>query len=109
MATYHHFASLETPAGPMPTYICAPEGGVPQPAVLVIQGMHGLTSLEFQIAERLAEAGYVAAAPDLFHRGPACFTAADLSRRRRALTDPQVMSDVGAAFEYLQAQPYVRA
>ena len=108
MPNYHHFTTIATPDGPMPTYICAPEGGEPRPAVLVIQGMHGLNSTELKFAEHLADAGYVAAAPDLFHRGPACFSPEQLSRRRRALNDPQVMGDVNATFGYLQAQSYVR-
>ena len=85
MAAYHHFVSLQSADGPMPTYVAAPEGQEPHPAVLVIQGMHGIASFELSAAERLAEAGFVAAVPDMFHRGPACFSNEELGQRRRVV------------------------
>ena len=109
MPSYHHFISLTTPGGAMPVYIAAPEGRGPHPAVLVIQGMHGVEAFELSVAERLAEHGYVGAVPDLFHRGPACFLREELDQRRRGMSDPQVIGDVSATMRYLQEQPYVRA
>jgi carboxymethylenebutenolidase len=109
MSVYHHFVSIPTPDGPMPMYVSAPEGRDPRPAVLVIQGMHGMESFEIHVAERFAEKGYLAASPDLFHRGPACFSFDELNTRRRAMRDPQVIGDVNAAIHYLQQQPYVQA
>jgi carboxymethylenebutenolidase len=88
-------------------YICTPEGSEPRPAVLVIQGMHGANSFELGVAERFAERGYVAAVPDLFHRGPNCFSPQELNTRRRSLKDPEKTSDVNLAVDYLQKQPYV--
>ena len=108
MANYHHLALLNAPDGPMPTYIAAPEGREPKPGVLVIQGMHGANSFEMEVAERLAEQGYVAAVPDLFYRGPACFSFEELDRRRREFSDARMTADVKTAMAYLQAQPYVR-
>jgi carboxymethylenebutenolidase len=108
MATYHHFAIVDTADGPMPMYLTTPEGKGPHPAVLVIQGMHGAESFELEVAERLAGAGYVAAVPDMFHRGPACFDFEELNRRRRQLSDAQKTADVNAALAYLQAQPFVQ-
>ena len=110
MTAYHHFISLQTADGAMPTYVAAPEGRDPHPGVLVIQGMHGIAAFELQVAERLAENGFVAVVPDMFHRGPACFSNEELGQRRRGrMSDPQVHMDVGAALEFLQAQPYVQA
>ncbi len=108
MSVYHHFVSVETPDGPMPMYVAAPEGRDPRPAVLVIQGMHGMASFELHVVERFAEQGYLAASPDLFHRGPACFSFEELNSRRRAMNDPQVIGDVNAAISYLRKQPYVQ-
>src|SRR5437879_11499570 len=71
MTAYHHFVSLQTADGAMPTYVAAPEGREPRPGVLVIQGMHGIAAFELQVAERLAENGFVAVVPDMFPRGPA--------------------------------------
>ncbi len=109
MSVYPHFVVVPTADGPMPMYVVTPEGSEKHPAVLVIQGMHGANSFELHVAERFAERGYVAAMPDMFHRGPACFSREDLNTRRRALNDAQKMGDVNAAIAYLQSQPYVRA
>ena len=106
MPAYHHFVTLNTPDGPMPTYICTPEGDEKHPAVLVIQGMHGANSFELSVAERFAEHGYVAAMPDLFHRGPNCLSPQDLNTRRRALNDAQKTGDLNLVINYLQNQPY---
>lgn len=108
MTTYQHFVSLDTTDGPMPLYLATPEGRGPHPAVLVIQGMHGAASFELQVAERLAENGYVGAMPDLFHRGPGCFTRDELTARRSQMSDPKVIADVTATMTYLQRQPYVQ-
>jgi len=110
MTTYHHFVSLDSSDGPMPTYVAAPEGSEPHAGILVIQGMHGIGSFELQVAERLAEHGFLAAVPDLFHRGPACFSNEELGQRRRErMSDPQVIGDVNVALAYVQAQPHVQA
>lgn len=93
----------------MPMYIAMPEGAPPHPAILVIQGMHGATSFDFGAAERLAEHGYVAAVPDLLHRGPICLSMKELENRYEALTDPEISADMNTAFDYLQRQPYVQA
>jgi carboxymethylenebutenolidase len=107
MPTYQHFVSLETTGGHMPVFLSTPEGREPSAVVLVIQGMHGIESTELAAAERLAAHGYVAAVPDLFHRGPACFTRQDLEQRRAAMSDPQVIADITQTIEYLKAQDYV--
>lgn len=106
---YHHFVVLNTADGPMPTYMASPGGTEPHPGVLVIQGMHGAESFELEVAERLADEGYVAAVPDMFHRGPACYGGEELDRRRKALTDPQKVADVNAALAYLKERPNVHA
>lgn len=108
MPVYHYFVTLETPDGAMPMYVAAPEGHDARPGLLVIQGMHGIESFELGVAERLAEEGYAAAVPDLFHRGPPCFSFEELDRRRRSLTDPKKLMDVSAALTYLRAQPGVQ-
>ena len=92
----------------MPMFVVAPEGHAPHASVLVIQGMHGAASFEMSVAERLAEHGYVGAVPDLFHRGPACFSREELARRRGQMSDSKIIADVNTAFGYLQEQPYVQ-
>jgi carboxymethylenebutenolidase len=107
VAIYPRFNVIDTADGPMSTYVCAPEGGEPRAAVLVIQGQGGLNSAELQYAEHLAEAGYVGVAPDLFHRGPTVFSRDEQQARRRKMNDPQVLSDINATFKWLESQPFV--
>ena len=55
MATFHHLAAVDTPDGPMPTYLAYPEGPGPFPAVAIISGQPGPSTPEFLAAERLVE------------------------------------------------------
>lgn len=58
---------LSTPDGPMTTYVAQP-AGTPIGGVVVVQEAFGLTGHIQRVAEALAEAGFVAVAPALFHR-----------------------------------------
>jgi carboxymethylenebutenolidase len=59
--------TLDTADGPMRAYTCAPEGGAPR-AVIVIQEAFGVNEHIEDVTRRLADAGYHAVAPALFHR-----------------------------------------
>ena len=76
------------------------------PAVLVIHENKGLTDWVRSVADRLAEAGYVALAPDLLSgTGPdggdtSSFPSTDAATKAIYALDPaQVMADLDAAFE----------
>lgn len=73
-------------------------------ALVVIMHAPGLDTFVHAIVERLANAGYAAAAPDLYHRQ--LEPGAPLERKARLL-DPEVITDVNAAIDYLRAQPDV--
>lgn len=53
--------------GPIDGYLATPSRGAPWPAVLVIQEWWGLDAQTRSIADRVAELGYLAFAPDLYH------------------------------------------
>lgn len=52
----------------MPAYIARPEGNDPLPAVIVWMEIFGVNSHIRDVTERIAAAGYVACAPNFFHR-----------------------------------------
>ncbi len=54
----------------MDMYAALPEGSGPHPAVVIAFHVGGLDEFDKVMADRLAEAGYVAVVPDLFHRFP---------------------------------------
>src|SRR5512144_3063210 len=57
--------------GQMGGYLARPPGGEPRPAVLVYMEIFGVNAHIRDVADRLAREGYVALAPDYFHRtGP---------------------------------------
>ena len=107
MAIHHHLAPVPTPSGVMSTYIAAPDGPGPHPAILVIAGMAGPGTTEFQAAERLADNGFAGVVPDLFHRGPVCATREELERRRRALQNVDTIADINATIDYLGDQTFI--
>lgn len=57
---------LITDDGPMPTFSAGPDD--PRGAVVVVQEAFGLTDHIGRVCQRLADAGYHAVAPALFHR-----------------------------------------
>jgi carboxymethylenebutenolidase len=54
--------------GTMKLYVSRPDGPGPFPGVVVIQGQRGVDRFIEEFTQRLAVEGYVAAAPDLYHR-----------------------------------------
>lgn len=89
---------------PMPTYLSIPEGDGPFPAIVVIQHRGGVDAFTREMADRLAAAGFLAAAPELYHRdGPDCPDPAPVRRQR--LRDENVIEDVNATVGFLQAHP----
>lgn len=85
-------------------YIVYPEVKEKRPAILVIHEIFGLTDWVRGVADQLAEAGYVAIAPD-FLSGQT-FNAVDEARKAISqLPGSQVMEDVGAAGNHARTLP----
>ncbi|HET6382471.1 MAG TPA: dienelactone hydrolase family protein [Armatimonadota bacterium] len=90
-------------------YLARPSDAAPRPPVLVIYEIFGLTNNIRNAAARLADAGYVALAPDFFRHDPVPYNQfAEARRVSSSLSDAGAMSDIAASIDYLQSQPYVR-
>ncbi|OGQ74054.1 MAG: hypothetical protein A3G40_00040 [Deltaproteobacteria bacterium RIFCSPLOWO2_12_FULL_57_22] len=103
---------VNTPDGTMETYEARQKEGGACPAIIVLMEAFGLNSHIKDITERIAREGYVAAAPDLYHRESERLVpykelqkAIGLMNR---LQDPKVMADVGAVISHLKSQSYVK-
>jgi carboxymethylenebutenolidase len=59
---------VKTPGGVADAYLSRPDGDGPHPAVLLMMDAFGLRPRIAEMAERIAEQGYVVLAPNLFHR-----------------------------------------
>src|SRR5262245_59606859 len=93
-------------------FIVYPEVKEPAPAVLVIHEIFGLTDWARDVADRLAEAGYIAIAPDLLSgMGPSGGGTSSFAERDGAtravsrLPADQVTRDLDAAAAYVTALP----
>ncbi len=104
---------LDTPDGKMEAYEARPKDGGARPAVIVLMEAFGLNSHIKSVTERVAQEGYVAIAPDLFHReSEGLVPYSDLKKavgNMMKLQDPKIMEDVGAALSHLKSQSYVNA
>jgi len=90
----------------MRLHASVPEGPGPFPGILVMQHQGGVDEFIQGMTQRLAQAGYVAAAPDLYHRdGPDCRD--DIVTRRSRLRDRSIITDVNASIRFLQRHPAV--
>lgn len=86
----------------MAVYEALPEGTQRCPAIVVIQHAPGVDTFLHRMADRLAEAGYAAVAPDLYHRLDPTRGAME---RLRLLKDRDVEEDVNAVVNYLLFHP----
>jgi carboxymethylenebutenolidase len=98
--------------GSYKAYRAIPQGGGSQPGVIVIHDFRGLADHTKDIARRLAKAGYVALAVDLFSRVAKLSDPNDMAalfERMQKLPDQQAVSDLRAAEHYLHALAQVGA
>jgi carboxymethylenebutenolidase len=87
-----------------PGYLARPQGR--GPGVIVIQEWWGLVPHIEQIADRFADAGFVALAPDLYH-GESTKSPDQAGKMMMALRVDQAERDLAGAIDHLAAQPEV--
>jgi carboxymethylenebutenolidase len=86
--------------GEVPAYRAMPAGGKGLPTVLVVQEIFGVHEHIKDVCRRLAKAGYLAVAPELYARQGDVSKLADIDQIRpivAKVSDAQVMSDLDAA------------
>ncbi len=91
----------------MGCYTVVPEGEGPFPGIVVIQHAPGNDEFLHSIVRRLAEAGFAASAPDLYHRQDP--HAGGMLDKMNLLKDREVVADVNATADFLSAHPLVSA
>ena len=106
------WVTTKTPDGDMRVYVARPEGSEALPGIIVIQEIFGVNDHIQDVTRRYAEQGFVAAAPEIFHRferkeAPYSDIQAGFALRQR-LSDDQVMDDVNATYELLNSRSDVQ-
>jgi len=106
--------TIPSPAGDIPALLCVPDSGT-GPGVVLVQEIFGVNGYIRDVAERLANEGYVVAAPHMYWRIEADFaieatgpddlpTAFEVAGQH----DPaDGVADVGAALTHLAQRPEV--
>ena len=96
--------TIGAPTGELPAYVATPTGPGPFPGVVVVHDAYGLGNDIRAQADWLAEAGYLAIAPDLFRgRGQfACMVS--IMRDERDRSGP-TFDDIEAARTWLTGRP----
>ena len=105
-------AEVKSQGQDMDIFAFSPDGAGKHPAVIVIQEIFGVNDHMKDVSSRFADAGFVAAAPDLFHReGKGTIVPfEDMAQGmgiRGKLSDDDIKADVAATVEWLKAQPNV--
>ena len=77
----------------MDLYASVPSGTGPFPAVVIAFHIGGIDPFEQAMADRFAEAGYVAVIPDLFHRLNEEQLSGDRRGRLQYLDDVEILDD----------------
>jgi carboxymethylenebutenolidase len=93
----------------IPAYLARPTAKGKHPVVLVNSEIFGVHEWVKDVCRRLAKAGYVAVAPDLFVRAGDPSKITDMQAVMKivsATPEAQVLGDTEATLKYVAAQPY---
>ena len=99
----------------MGAYLARPADGIPRPGVLVYMEIFGVNAHIRDVADRVAREGYVALAPDFFHRtGPGVeygYDQTGMTEGIKLLTQlkaDEIVADGRAAMSFLKRQNFAK-
>lgn len=98
--------SYRSDGGTSQGYLALPSSGEAAPAVIVIQEWWGLVPHILTVTDRLAAAGFVALAPDLYH-GVSTNEPDEAGKLIMGLAMDQAARDIAGAADYLAGRPEV--
>lgn len=111
-----NWVHIDVDGQPMQTYVSQPQDEGAWPAVLVLMEIFGVNSHIQNVAERVAAAGYVAIAPNYYHRTTENlnlgYTDRDvvIGRKHKEQTTLEgVLADLKAVIDYAGKHPAVRS
>ena len=89
-------------------YAAQPAGKGPFPGMLVLMEAFGITAHIQGVCERLASAGFMAMAPDIFHGDVFAYTDMDkVWPKIQTIRDDQVMGEMAESLDWLRTQDNV--
>lgn len=104
---------LNTADGKMECYLAQPKSSGSYPGIVVIQEAFGVNGHIKKVTERIAAEGYVAIAPDIFHReAERLIPYSDMSKAiatMQRVVDSKAMGDIGTAIAHLKSQSNCKA
>jgi len=101
-----NIVKVDVDGGAMAVEVTRPEAGTPLPGIVLCHHREGVDEFTRDAADRLADAGYVVAVPNMYHRRPSGET---WEVSRKTMQDVEVVADIKATAEFLKRQPFVRA
>jgi carboxymethylenebutenolidase len=99
---------------PMRAYVARPSTAAPHPGLMVFQEAYGVNGHIRNVTDRFAAQGYIAIAPELFHRtAPAGFEGdynnfPSVMPHYQAVTNKNAEADIRATYEWLRSSPHAK-
>ena len=100
--------TVQVDGADMRCYLASPDSAGPHPVVVVIQHAGGVDQFIQGMTDRFASEGYVAIAPELYHRDDPNSPDDALTKMTR-LRDVNIVADVNATVEHVKELPGVSA
>lgn len=108
-----HWENITVLSKEMPLYVSVPENLLNPPAVIVLQEIFGVNSHIREVTDQIAQQGYLAVAPDVFHRKGDRYESGydrvlEGQVKKQELIDSDFLSDIDFVFKWLNSQGATR-